>query len=124
MLPIEGALLLHEPPAVAWLSIISEPAQTTPGPLMGGIDALTVKIPVLKQDALLLKVILVVPAVIPETRPADVMVAIPAVPPDHVPDTDAVSVVLPPAHTLPVVVADGGAVTVTTFTVLQPATFV
>ena len=68
--------------------------------------------------------IVVVPAAIPVTRPADVMVAIPAVPPDHVPDTDAVSVVLPPAHTLPVVVADGGAVTVTTLNALHPAAFV
>jgi hypothetical protein len=90
------------PPGVASLSVIAEPSQTAPGPVIAAGNGSTVTTVVRAQPvAVIVYVIAAVPVEIPETIPVDApIVAIAVAPLSHVPPGVASErVVVCPVHT-------------------------
>ncbi len=119
----EGLLLAHVPPGVASVSVIEEPRQIAPAPVMDDGVGVIVTMTVVRQPVPSVYVITAVPAVIPVTTPVpapteatDVLLLLHAPPP-----VASLSVVVAPTHALAVpVITDGVGDTVNVAVVLQP----
>lgn len=117
------SLLLHVPPPVVLLSVVTDPAHNVAVPLIAAGAATTDVIRVAIHPVLRAYVILVVPVTRPLTTPvvpsmvATVVLLLLHVPPAVV----SVSVVVPPTHTPDApVIAPGVGLTVTTAVRRQP----
>ena len=116
-------LLVHVPPFTASLNVASEPAQTFDGPEIVDGGGTTVSVVAAAQPVLSVNVILVVPAVSPDTMPVDdVIVATVLLLLVHVPGAEASLSVVPAAvHIIgrPVIAAGNGLIT-TPSNAMQP----
>ena len=99
MFSIDGLALVHIPSGFSLVCTIVNPGHTAAGPPISDGSAFTVTTAVRKQPLADVYVILVVPAAIPFTTPAALIVAT-VVALAHVPPPEALSsVVVCPAHT-------------------------
>jgi hypothetical protein len=115
-------LLLHEPPVVAFVKVVTNPAHTLAVPLIAEGFELTVTVAYVLQLPPSVYVILDVPAATPVTTPAEFILAFVGALLLQVPPVDADdNEVVKPTQTLSVpVIEDGTAFTLTMAEVAQP----
>ncbi len=114
--------LIHVPPEAALVSVVFEPTQTVPSPVIAGGAGVTVTTVVRMHELETVYVIVVVPIETGVTTPVDEIVATEGVPADHVPPVGVEERVMVPAGhraNVPLIVA-GKLFTVTSAVDLHP----